>query len=184
MEKIRICKRGHVQTEENKSSDGRCKICREIAYSDFRKRNKERLLENNKIWVKNNKDRVKANKKRWAENNKEKALAASRAHYANNKDKYKEWRKLNHEKRVYRIHKRRELIKNITVEYFTRSEIYERDGGICKICNLPVDKNLKRPNLMCQSIDHIIPIKKGGLHSKSNVQLTHYICNLRKGIRT
>lgn len=32
----------------------------------------------------------------------------------------------------------------------------------------------------CATIDHIIPLSKGGTHTYNNVQLAHYICNSKK----
>lgn len=33
------------------------------------------------------------------------------------------------------------------------------------------------------SVDHIVPLAKGGLHSWDNVQLAHFKCNTLKGAR-
>lgn len=52
---------------------------------------------------------------------------------------------------------------------------------ICGICGQPVDKTIKPPHPMSYSIDHIIPVKKGGHPSDiSNLQLAHRWCNIRK----
>ena len=51
----------------------------------------------------------------------------------------------------------------------------------CGICGNPVDKTLKWPNPLCATVDHIIPVIKGGhpndLH---NLQLAHWCCNRQK----
>lgn len=52
---------------------------------------------------------------------------------------------------------------------------------ICGICGKPVDKRLKYPDPMCATVDHIIPIDKGGHPSDiSNLQLSHLTCNRQK----
>ncbi len=52
---------------------------------------------------------------------------------------------------------------------------------ICGICGLPVDKSLKWPDPMSATVDHIIPVKKGGHPSDiSNLQLAHFACNRQK----
>lgn len=52
---------------------------------------------------------------------------------------------------------------------------------ICGICGKPVDKSLKYPNVMCATVDHIIPIAKGGHPSDiNNLQLAHFYCNRQK----
>ena len=55
---------------------------------------------------------------------------------------------------------------------------------ICGICGLPVDKTLKPPDPMSKTVDHIIPVAKGGHPSSlDNLQLAHRWCNLHKGDR-
>lgn len=52
---------------------------------------------------------------------------------------------------------------------------------VCGICGKPVDKSLKFPHPMSASIDHIVPIDKGGHPSDiSNLQLAHLCCNRKK----
>ena len=40
------------------------------------------------------------------------------------------------------------------------------------------------PNRWSASIDHRIPLSKGGRHGPNNCQLAHWICNVRKGNHT
>lgn len=58
--------------------------------------------------------------------------------------------------------------------------INERDGFSCGICHKKVNMNLKHPNPMSKSYDHIVPLSKNGEHSNRNIQLTHLHCNLSK----
>lgn len=48
----------------------------------------------------------------------------------------------------------------------------------------PVDPGVAWPDLMCASLDHIIPLVAHGEHSTANTQLAHWICNVRKGAAT
>lgn len=51
----------------------------------------------------------------------------------------------------------------------------------CGICGHPVDFSLKPPHPMSPTIDHIIPIAKGGHPSDiDNLQLAHWTCNRQK----
>jgi hypothetical protein len=55
--------------------------------------------------------------------------------------------------------------------------LYARDNGVCGICDEAVTE-LEGP--MRPSIDHIIPLSRGGLHVPANLWLAHYRCNLEK----
>lgn len=67
------------------------------------------------------------------------------------------------------------------------SYLVERDGGQCRIpncllANRKVGKvGSKGPNK--PSVDHIIPLSKGGEHALHNVQLAHARCNYSKNNR-
>lgn len=75
---------------------------------------------------------------------------------------------------------RRARVVGATVEKFSREEILERDGWICGICDEPIDKSLQWPHPNYASIDHIIPLARGGEHSRKNVQAAHFRCNSSK----
>lgn len=52
---------------------------------------------------------------------------------------------------------------------------------VCAICGQRVDKKLKYPHPMSATVDHIIPVSKGGHPSDiSNLQLAHFCCNRLK----
>lgn len=58
-----------------------------------------------------------------------------------------------------------------------RDEIKERDNYTCCSCNNSI---YNEPNLLLE-IDHIIPLSKGGLTEKSNLQTLCWKCNRKKG---
>ena len=68
-------------------------------------------------------------------------------------------------------------------------QVYEKNRRIvlaqndtCAICGLPVNKSLRFPDPLSPSVDHIIPVSKGGHPADiSNLQLTHLVCNQVKG---
>ena len=70
--------------------------------------------------------------------------------------------------------------KDITLE-----ALYRRDSGVCYLCGGKCDwsdKDIERNCVgrMYPSIDHIIPVSRGGFHSWDNVRLAHFGCNVDK----
>jgi 5-methylcytosine-specific restriction endonuclease McrA len=78
--------------------------------------------------------------------------------------------------RVYRARK-----MNATIEPVCETEIFQRDQWTCGICSQSIDPSLKWPDPMSPSIDHIVPLFRGGAHSPANCQASHLRCNVRKG---
>jgi 5-methylcytosine-specific restriction endonuclease McrA len=78
-------------------------------------------------------------------------------------------------------HRRRARKLQLPVEDFTDLEIYERDQWTCGICRQPVDRDLRWPDPLSASLDHIVPLFRDGHHTRANTQLAHLTCNIRKG---
>lgn len=89
----------------------------------------------------------------------------------------------------HRGDKRLRKIKNGLVDNdITLQKLYKRDSGTCWICGKQCDYNdyelsedgffIVRANY--PSIDHVMPLSRGGLHSWDNVKLAHHYCNTLK----
>lgn len=78
-----------------------------------------------------------------------------------------------HEKRIYKNGK-----PDLSI---TLAKLYKRDDGICQICRRSINFNCDSNSDYYPSIDHIIPISKGGEHQWDNVQLACRCCNTLKG---
>lgn len=99
------------------------------------------------------------------------ASAKNRRKFATKADRHRFW--------YYR--RRISLALAVKAEKFSAQEIFDRDKWICRICGFGVDKKLKWPHRYAATMDHIIPVKAGGEHTKANAQCAHFICNMRKG---
>lgn len=83
---------------------------------------------------------------------------------------------------------RRIKIANALVdEDITLESLYRRDKGICALCGEACEwkdyewrGGFKITGNNYPSVDHIIPLAKGGEHSWNNIQLAHRICNSLK----
>lgn len=83
-------------------------------------------------------------------------------------------------RKQHRIPKAQLIDKDITLE-----ALYRRDAGVCYLCGKLCDWDDRHGNIVganYPSIDHVIPIARGGLHSWGNVRLAHHGCNSAKGI--
>lgn len=87
------------------------------------------------------------------------------------------------ESRKANYHKRRAQKLTTQVEDLRPIDIYERDIWLCGLCSTPVDPESAWPDPMSPSLDHIVPLSKGGAHTYENTQLAHLTCNVSKGNR-
>lgn len=95
------------------------------------------------------------------------------------REKTPEWddrRRANH-------HKRRALKKKLPSADIRPRDIYERDSWACGLCGEGIDPDVAWPDPLSASLDHILPLSKGGHHVPENVQAAHLSCNVRKGNR-
>ncbi len=98
-----------------------------------------------------------------------------------NKEIAKEYRKRNYEKlkiaNTRKEQKRRAIKRAATIEEEGLQEHLinlQTNPQTCYLCGHQIEK--KDLNL-----DHVIPLIKGGKHAASNIQPTHFLCNMKKG---
>lgn len=70
--------------------------------------------------------------------------------------------------------RRAERLRAVPRDRVDRETIFERDNWICGICGGQV-----RPK--DATLDHIVPVARGGAHTADNLRLAHHICNSRRG---
>lgn len=82
--------------------------------------------------------------------------------------------------------------RNIVDKDITLTKLYQRDKGLCYLCGKPCDWNDQSWNEQgiflagdnYPSIDHVVPLARGGKHEWNNVKLAHRICNAKKWAKT
>jgi 5-methylcytosine-specific restriction endonuclease McrA len=80
-------------------------------------------------------------------------------------------------------HRRRARKRSAYRSPVVRSAIYLRDNYTCQLCMEPMDMDAIVPHPYAPTIDHTIPLARGGTHEPSNVQAAHFICNSYKSDR-
>jgi 5-methylcytosine-specific restriction endonuclease McrA len=58
---------------------------------------------------------------------------------------------------------------------FIKRQLINSKGNLCALCGKPIE------NMKDCTIDHIVPVSKGGLTTVENCQLAHRKCNLKRG---
>ncbi len=77
-------------------------------------------------------------------------------------------------------HRRRARKYGVHYEYINPRTIFVRDRWMCGLCGKRVDRALTYPHRMSASLDHLVPISRGGPHEPANVQCSHLACNMAK----
>lgn len=166
--------------------------------------NRERVVENNKRWRDANREKMADYHRRyrkedpekyaerarqWREANPEKVLETTRRYREANPDASRLWAEANPERmaELNRIKnaRRRARKRDAFVEDVPRFEIFERDNWECRIlgCLYPgilVNPDASWPDPLSASVDHVIPLAKGGLHERVNLVCAHLHCNIVK----
>jgi len=69
---------------------------------------------------------------------------------------------------------------NGRVESIDHQAVFQRDGWVCGICGKRCEQSLRFPHPLSATLDHIVPLARGGTHTWANVQCAHFACNSRK----
>jgi len=159
------CKETKILTDFHKridSKDGHayeCKLCTRGRSQRWYKNNSEYAKSKVRAVRLLNPEIDRQRSRTWAENNREAASSRARAWARNNPDR----RKLQH-------HKRRALKRQNGVYDILPKEIRRLKSKECAVCGS--EKNL--------TLDHIIPLNRGGRHSIGNLQSLCATCNSSK----
>lgn len=118
-------------------------------------------------WKKANPDRVNAHNRRYREAHPEQARAWEHQSIENRGDAHRQG--VADRAAVRRARKAGQFVEKVY-----RAKVLRLGDGLCGLCGEPVD-----PARF--DVDHIVPLAHGGLHSYTNTQPAHPLCNQRKG---
>jgi|ERR1051326_3547630 5-methylcytosine-specific restriction endonuclease McrA len=164
----------------------------------YRQANKEKLRANQRAYYlahreeriayqkalhKKKADAVKAYKKSWWARNRERFAADRKTpeRRAAAKMSWSKWYRETYytkhrEKFLSRAAKRKALKSGASAEPIDYKQILRDSKGVCGICGRPLD-------LFGIDFDHIVPLSRGGSHTRDNLQATHQYCNRAKGAK-
>jgi hypothetical protein len=85
-------------------------------------------------------------------------------------------------RQIKRTRKRRRdaLKRGAATEAYTLAEVAQRDRYRCGLCGKRVAMTKAVPHPKSPTIDHVLPLARGGDDTRANVQLAHFICNSTK----
>lgn len=190
MEKTKICRVCHEEKAISEfnwrgkwSKDGfnhACRVCTTEASREWRKNNLEYAQKRENQYNQEHREEKRAYAKKYTKTHRQIIKEKCKERYEENKDAMQEksarWRKSNPDKRRIQ-HQRRRALKNNAFGDFSKddlSRLTEAQDGKCLMCG-------KKEKL---TIDHIVPLSKGGSHEITNIQLLCFSCNSSKKATT
>lgn len=155
----------------------RCAINRERT-RDWRKKNTEKVKAQERGYRERHREELRAKQAKLRASGSDKLAAYTAASLRRNPKLFaeaqKRWRKKNPYKVAEQIARRRALKKNAPiVEHVDRAAIIARDESTCYICGQKLEGRQV-------TLDHVIPLAKGGSHKADNLKVACRSCNSRK----
>lgn len=123
-------------------------------------------------WYEKNRDRALETNTLYRDTNRERLRADARERYENDPLR----------RRAIKIAGALRRARKLAVPYEVVDPLYvfDRDGWCCGICTESVDQLLEYPDPWSASLDHVVPLARGGHHTYDNVQCAHLQCNQKK----
>ncbi len=89
------------------------------------------------------------------------------------------------DRQAKRLHKdkRRAVKRNAYREDVSRRRVFESDSYRCHLCRRKTDTTKQVPHPRAPTIDHVIPLGRGGTHEPSNCRTACFQCNATKSDR-
>ena len=143
-----------------------CKVCSNENNKKYYAKHPEKCRKRTAEWAALHPERVKEYKKAWRARRSQHVFEYNKNWKTNNREK------VNMHTRNQRARKYKAPGNGITAEEW--KNICEKYGNRCLACG----------KIGKLTLDHVMPISKGGLHESSNVQPLCRTCNAKKGTKT
>lgn len=151
--------------ERKRRDDPECRRRAREREHRYRQKNSKKRAAAYRRWVQDNPERSRARNRKWAERHRDKAREKTWAWRLANPDKAKALWRANKARR--RARQLEAPGKTTRVQLQARWDYY---GGRCGMCGREAE-----------SIDHVIPLARGGANWPSNLRPACMACNMRKG---
>jgi 5-methylcytosine-specific restriction endonuclease McrA len=69
---------------------------------------------------------------------------------------------------------------SVVIETFDRLQVFERDHWTCYRCGRPTDRDASPFDPRSPTVDHVVPLSKGGEHALANARTACLGCNSSK----
>lgn len=175
--------------KHTKSKDGLKSYCKQCRSNEYH-RNKDRYSETNRQWAEAHPGFWTAYRRKWNKNNRERYLNTARRFYYRHREKclaywnerpeqrreyHRRWRDNNRAMHNSKEQRRRARKAAVGGSYTAEEWI--------TLCNQYGNKCLACGKAEGLTVDHVIPLKRGGRNDISNLQPLCRSCNSRKGSR-
>lgn len=160
----------------SKTRDGKqrwCRACFQAKNQEWRDKHGARIADYNRRYKDENREAIQAQRVIYRRNNREKRAAYKR-----------EYRRKYPEQHREEVRRRNSRIRSVESEEYTTRQVFERDSGICYLCGELLFLDVPHPERSFASIDHVVPISRGGADTLDNVRIACLSCNLRKNDKT
>lgn len=168
---VRVCLTCGVEKPAEAMRPGRreCKECAKERLAEYRRKNLEAIKQGQAAYREQHRAELNAKQTAYYYDNHEEIRRRSLE-----RGDERKWRLANPQKSREKVARRRARIKGSpVVEMVDREAIIRRDKSTCYLCNVVLEaKDV--------TLDHVIPLAKGGHHTAANLKVACRPCNLRK----
>ncbi len=189
-----LCRECNAELPEGRKR-GRCRDCKLAARKRYRQKNQELIKARTRAYYEANRAKVRTSQRAYYEANAEQERARNAKYREENaqairdakriyaesgrdRERRRQWFANNPEKkRAYELNRKARLAgakgSHTPDELF---QMYEDQQGLCAYCETPMFGNY--------SVDHMLPISRGGSNDWSNLAIVCVSCNSRKAAKT